>query len=84
MKFAEIIREAGFNKKAFPNASKIPIILYDEKDRILTDKTIHFPEPLFARSPDSQKKFYGFLHELEQTDIQTMNIKIDKDVVWVF
>lgn len=84
MKFTEIIREAGFDPEAFPNASNISVTLYDRKDRIDTDETIHYVEPLFAHNPKSQKKFYYSLCGLEQSDIQTMNIKIDEFTVWLF
>lgn len=84
MKFAEIIRESGLNPEEFPTSSNISVTLYDRKDRISTEETIRFAEPLFRNNPVSRKNFYHFLVGLEESDIQTMNIKIDEYAVWVF
>lgn len=85
MKFALIIKEAGFAPEGFPNASEIPITLFDEKDRIIEDKSLHFFERLFAHCPGSSIKFYNFLNKLEDGNtVQSMAVKIDASSVCVF
>ena len=77
MLFAHIIREAGGSHKNFPNASKILITLYDEKDRVDSDETVYFMEPLFARNRREQSRFFNYLKTLESSPVSEMNVRID-------
>lgn len=84
MKFAEIIREAGFYTDCFPKASNISVTLYDRKDRVITE-AIHFAKPLFAENKTSMRNFIAFLQDLEEKDTpQEMNVKIDEYLICVF
>lgn len=85
MRFATILREAGFSTDEFKKCAEIPIILYDRKDRTITDENIHFIEKLFKDNPDALEKFHTFLTELENTPpTSTINIRIDESAVFVF
>ena len=85
MKFAEIIREAGFTPCCFPKASQISVTLYDRNERVVKEETIHYFQPLFVDNPQSQKNFFVFLHALEEQEhVQEMNAKIDQYVVILF
>ena len=48
MKFAVILREAGYSTEEFKECSKIDVVLYDRKERINTAEDLHFVEKLFA------------------------------------
>lgn len=85
MKFATVIREAGFSTEEFENCSKLPIILYDRKDRVTSEKDIHFSEKLFQKNPIAYEQFHAFLTKLEKTLIfGNVNIKIDEASVIIF
>lgn len=86
MKFAVILREAGFVSKEFPKCSEIPIILYDRKDRIIEEDDIHFVETLFKENNNSFMNFYDFLKSLEKSNepIDSINVMIDEYNVIVF
>lgn len=85
MRFATILREAGVSTDEFKNCAEIPVILYDRKDRTITDENIHFIERLFKNNPDAHKKFHTFLTELENTPpTSTINVRIDESAVFVF
>ena len=84
MKFAEIIREAGLNACEFKKTSDITIHLYDGKNRIDTEDTVHYIEPLFKHNEASFLNFKNFLTGLEKETIESMNVKIDIDTVILF
>ena len=84
MKFATIIREAGLNEKDFENCSEISVTLYDAKDRIHENITLHFVEPLFWHNKDSLQKFQNFLVDLEENPVESINVEIDENHVVVF
>lgn len=88
MKFAEVIREAGFNPEYFPKCSKLSIILYDSKRRINTfQENIHFVEPLFKHSQTSRESFKAYLSYLEKGLTKgsivkpSITVQISKDLV---
>lgn len=85
MRFATILREAGLSTDDFKNCAEIPIILYDRKDRTITDENIHFVERLFQHNPDAYQKFSAFLTELEKNPPHSpINVRIDESAVSVF
>ncbi len=86
MKFAVILREAGFSQKDFKRCAEIPIILYDEKDRIISTEDICFVESIFAHNSNSFMDFYDFLKKLENQAEQpeSINVKIDEFSLGVF
>jgi len=77
MKFAEIIRNAGLNPQCFSRCTDIEINLYDGKDRVSSDETVRYIEPLFKENNGSLKNFQHFLSCLEDEDIISMNVKVD-------
>lgn len=84
MKFAEIIREAGLKTEKFPKCSNIEICFYDGKNRIITEKEVHYVETLFKNNEPSFKNFQLFLNSLENEDIHAMNVKVDINSVVLF
>ena len=84
MKFAVILREAGYDAEEFKGCSKTDVVLYDRKDRIITDEDLHFVEKLFANCEHSYKRFYAFLKELEKAPVQSLNIMISENFVILF
>ena len=84
MRFATILREAGFSSKEFKNCAEIPIVLYDRKDRIISDD-VHFVDKLFRDNQASYEKFYAFLITLEKgPSVSSMDVKIDETSVILF
>ncbi len=81
MTFATIIREAGIDLKDFKKCSQIPIVLYDRKDRIISDENLIFSEKLFANNEHSYKRFNFFLKKLEEAPVQSLDILISKNFV---
>lgn len=84
MKFAEVIREAGLNPCNFENSSNIDISLYDGKDQISSEESIHYVEPFFKNNEGALKNFKGFITGLEKETVESMNIKIDINSVILF
>ena len=84
MLFSEIIRESGSNPSEFKKCSDIPVVLYDGKDRINSEKTIHFVEPLFSKNPNSLRKFNHYLSKIEMEPVESINVQIDIDSVILF
>lgn len=86
MKFAVVLREAGFSQKDFKKCAEIPITLYDRKDRIDSKEDIRFVEKLFAHNNKSFMDFYDFLKKLESQTEQpeSINVRIDEFSVIVF
>lgn len=85
MKFAIILREAGFSISEFLKISEIPIVLYDGKNRIISDEEIHFSEKIFSKNLSSYDHFSAFLSELEKgPTISSMGIKIDESSLIIF
>lgn len=87
MKFAEIIREAGFNPKHYPTCSQLSITLYDRKLHEHTAESVHFAEPLFQGNPMAYKKFQLYLDRLEEelssteTAIHSMSVQVTETMV---
>ena len=84
MKFAAIIKETGIDLKEFKNCSQIPIVLYDRKNRIISDENLHYAEKLFANSSHSLKRFYHLLNTLEKEPVQSLDIMISENFVVLF
>ena len=87
MKFAVILREAGFNTNIFEKCSQIPIVLYDGKNRIDMVEDVRFVKALFVNNSGSFIDFYEFLKELENKTeeiTEPINVKIDANSVVVF
>lgn len=84
MKFAVILREAGYNTEEFKECAKIDVVLYDRKQRIDTAEDLHFAEKLFANSEHSYKRFYAFLQTMEKEPVQSMNMMISENFVVLF
>lgn len=84
MKFAVILREAGYNTEEFKECSKTEVVLYDRKQRINTAEDLHFAEKLFANSEHSYKRFYAFLKHLEKAPVQSMDVMISENFVILF
>lgn len=85
MKFATVLREAGFSTEEFKNCSELPIVLYDRKDRVISDEDVHYVENLFHRHPVSYECFSAFLNILEKTTvIGSVKVKIDEISVVVY
>ena len=76
MKFATILREAGFPISEFKSIADIPLNLYDEKHRITSNEDVHFSEKIFAKNLDSYSKFYSFLRELEENPVDSVSIMV--------
>lgn len=83
MKFATIIREAGYNMDEFKKTAEISLVLYDEKNRIESDENVHYAEKIFAKNLDSYAKFYSFLKELEEKPVDSISIMITEHHVIV-
>jgi len=82
MKFATILREAGFSIEEFAKCAEIPITLYDRKNRIIDDENLHFCEKLFQYNDVSVLRFERFLQELENgLSVDYMDIKINESHV---
>lgn len=63
-----IISESGLSPKDFSRLSKIPVKLYDRKNRELTkEEDFNFGKKLFAKNLDSKKRFGEFLEDLSKT-----------------
>ena len=82
MKFSEILRNVNDSldhPNRFVKIRSIDVKLYDGKDRVSTEETVHFAEPLFKRNQDAYVNFCSFLTGLEnEQDIPSkINIKID-------
>ena len=85
MRFATILREAGFSPEEFINCAKIPIVLYDRKDRIIPDENVHYAEKLFHNNPSAYRDFHAFLVKLEKVPTSSfINVRIDEHSVVVF
>ena len=84
MTFANIIREAGGSSKNFPNASQIPVTLYDGKDRVDTSESVTYIEPLFARNRREQSRFFQLVKDLEKTPVEQISVEIDAHCVVLF
>ena len=89
MKFAEIIREAGIDISCparFPKISCMEVHLYDGKDRVSSEESVKFVEPLFKENPNSHANFYAFIVGLEneKDTPKEMNVKIDISSVILF
>lgn len=81
MKFATILREAGFSIRHFKKCAEIPVILYDGKDRIESNDDIHFVEKLFANNSKSFMDLYDYLRSMEKNPPESINVKIDDSAV---
>ena len=84
MKFAEIIREAGFSVDDYPNAAQIPVKLYDRKDRIVQGEYLKFDKPLFEENELSKLAFGKLILKLEKVQLPEISIRIDEEVVAVY
>lgn len=85
MKFATILREAGFSTETFKKSAEIPITLYDGKDRKISDEDVHFHEPLFKNYSPAYEQFSYFLADLEKgPTIKHMDVKVDADFIIAF
>ena len=79
MKLEEIIREAGLSPVDYPNASQIPVRLYDRKDREVTSQTLSFIEPLFWHNPVAKAEFEKFIKVLDEAPFETESISVRID-----
>ncbi len=84
MKFAEIIRNAGLNPENFKNSANIKIYLYDNKDRVSSEETVHYIEPFFKNNDSALLNFKSFLAGLEKENIESFNVKVDINSVILF
>lgn len=77
-----IISESGLATKDFSKLSEIPVKLYDRKNRELTkEEDFDFGKKLFAKSPESQKRFREFLETLNRTKCPNILGRLDDDVL---
>lgn len=84
MTFKTIIKAARLKPNDFPNASSIPIVLYDWKDRVIPGEDVIYARDLFLGSPAGKEKFLVFLEQLEEKPVSSMNVRIDAYNVVVF
>ena len=81
----EFIREAGMSPEDYPNASQIPVTLYDRKDRLVENSTIHFEKNLFVNNEKSKLAFKVFLEACENNlPTAPISMKIDENAVVVY
>lgn len=79
MKFAEIIKWAGFIPAEFPNASEIPTHYFDGKNRESEATLIKFARNLFEENESSKEKFSSLLNRIEsEAEISEITAKIDE------
>ena len=80
MKFEEIIREAGLSVQDYPNASQIPVTLYDRKGRVITSETLHFAEPFFCNNPAGKEAFAEAVKVMEESQFkaESVSARIDE------
>lgn len=88
MKFAELIREAGFIMEFFPKASQIPIHLYDGNASEIFDEHIQFVKPLFADNTKSEQNFHSFVQSLEDglssaSTLEPLFVYVDESCVFI-
>ena len=83
MKFAVILREAGFLPSHFGELAEKTITLFDRKDRIVKEEP-HFAEPLFKKNAAAFMDFYDFTNGLDVKSIDSINVKIDEAWVILF
>lgn len=82
IKFEHIILESGLNPKDFQRICEIPVQLFDRKNRKIEDqKFFDFGKKLFAKNPESQKRFREFLETLNQTKCPEILGRLDDDVL---
>ena len=85
MNLSVVLREVGLTPEDYDSA-KIPIILFDGKNRISEEDDIRFNEKLFVRNSYSFKAFYLLLKNLEKMPIkpESINVRIDEGSVILF
>lgn len=92
MKFSTIIQAAGFDPKTFPRASKSDITLYGDdelnifnnEEIIDTSENVNFATDLFVKNPAGKENFGTFLKKLEDSPVDSFNIRIDENCVTIF
>lgn len=80
MLFAEVIREAGLSTQDYPNASLIPVVLYDGKNRKVDAESVRFVNPLFCHNPMAKSRFAKCISTMEQTPFKLGSLCVRIDV----
>jgi len=85
MNLSVVLRESGLTPEDY-DCAKIPITLYNRKDRILKENDIRFTERLFSQNDKSFKDFYLSIKALEKLSKKTLsiNVRIDEYNVILF
>ena len=83
MLFSEVIREAGLSTQDYPNASLIPVVLYDGKNRKVNSQSVRFVNPLFCHNAMAKSRFAKCVSALDETPFETgsLFVRIDENRV---
>ncbi len=72
MKFAKIISAAGLNSNKFPRIAEKNVVVYDRKNRVISEDELCFEAPIFSKNSESLKRFKNFLNTYNGEDFEVL------------